>query len=124
MSRLLPGLLLAAALCAGCEVGVGQDCSASVSCPDGLSCSFPRLPGGTVSERGVCDYPLRGEGEPCTRAAECESALTCSNHFEAGGRYGSCVQKRAAGQACFMDRDCSSGTCQGESGTALDGTCG
>ena len=109
-----PVLLLATA----CAVGLGDPCSAQAPCPQGLVCNFP-----PAASSGVCDYPLRVEGEPCTRAAECEAAFTCSNHFTPGDRYGTCVPKREDGAPCFADRDCQSGNCAGESGTALDGVC-
>lgn len=112
-----------AVLGTACGAGLGQDCSEQAPCPDGLVCNRPSLPGGAVSTLGVCDYPLRPEGAPCTRAAECESTLTCSNHFAPGTRYGTCVQKRAAGEACFVKRDCVSNVCRGASGFALDGIC-
>ncbi len=108
----------------GCHSGVGERCDAQSPCPEGLECSVPPLPkGGVENPQGVCDYPPRAEGEPCSQAAECQSALTCSNHFESGARYGRCVPRRGAGEACFQDRDCASGDCAGASGTALDGTC-
>lgn len=109
-------------LAAGCSVGLGEPCDAGTACPEGLVCSFPREEEGPAP-RGVCDYPLRGEGEECTVAAECERSLTCSNHFTPGDRYGACVKKRAVGEACFVDRDCESGACEGGSGSALDGVC-
>ncbi len=112
--------------CAGlsaCAVGIGQPCGQDRACPSGLRCSFPQV-GGAPAANGVCDYPLRAEGEPCTVAAECENALTCSNHFNPGSRYGTCTPKRAAGEACFVNRDCASNRCTGASGTRLDGTCG
>lgn len=124
MRRAKGAFLAMLGLASGCAVGIGQECSDALPCPTGLACARPTLSGGVVSELGFCDYPLRGEGEPCTRAAQCESTLTCSNHFRSGSRYGACVPRRAAGEACFRNRDCTSNSCQGASGTALDGTCG
>lgn len=112
----------AVVLAAGCASGLGEPCDAQAACPEDLVCNFPRGEDGPAP-RGVCDYPLRGEGAACTVAAECERALTCSNHFTPGDRYGTCVKKRAEGEACFQDRDCESGTCEGASGGALDGAC-
>ncbi|HLL54128.1 MAG TPA: hypothetical protein VK447_11300 [Myxococcaceae bacterium] len=121
-TKLLPWLALCAATLSACAVGIGQPCSQERACPRGLVCSFPTV-GGAPAANGVCDYPLRPEGEPCTVAAECETALTCSNHFEPGGRYGVCTPKRAGGEACFVNRDCTSNRCTGASGTEVDGTC-
>lgn len=112
-------LLGAALLAAGCASGLGDVCDASTPCPDDFVCSFPD----EEAALGVCDYPLRAEGEECTVAAECGRSLTCSNHFTPGDRYGTCVQQRADGERCFVDRDCAGGTCEGASGSALDGTC-
>jgi hypothetical protein len=112
----------AGVLAAGCASGLGEPCDARTACPEDLACSFPTGKDGPA-QRGICDYPLRGEGAACTVAAECEKALTCSNHFTPGDRYGTCVKKRAEGEACFADRDCESGTCAGASGKALDGAC-
>ncbi|HYO51241.1 hypothetical protein [Archangium sp.] len=108
----------------GCHSGVGDTCDARTACPEGLECSFPPPPRGDPVEDplGVCDFPPRGEGEPCSQAADCQSALTCSNHFEPNTRYGRCVPRRGPDEACFQDRDCLT-KCEGESGTALDGTC-
>lgn len=122
MSRAAVVVLLAM-LASSCAVGIGQDCSVQLPCPEGLVCSRPPVPGGGVAEVGICDYPLRAEGEPCTRAKECEATLTCSNHFAPGTRYGTCVPKRTAGEACFVKRDCVSNVCRGASGTGLDGVC-
>ncbi len=119
--RVMPWLC-AVVLAAGCSSGLGEPCDAQKACPDDLMCSFPRGEDGPALQ-GVCDYALRGEGEACTVAAECAQALTCSSHFTPGDRYGTCVKKRAEGEACFDDRDCESGTCEGASGDALDGAC-
>ncbi len=121
----LAGWLLVTCACAvlGCALGVGNPCTADAPCPSGLVCQFPPVSGGGTATSGVCDYPLRAEGEPCTVVAQCDSSLTCSNHFSSNERYGTCVAKRPDGEACFMDRDCRSGNCAGESGTALDGVC-
>lgn len=113
----------ASSLLLACSVGVGQPCDVA-ACPQGLICAFPPLPDGGSAPQGVCDYPLRAEGEPCLAANQCESSLTCSNHFQAGGHYGTCVPRLAAGEACFVNRDCQSNRCTGASGQALDGTCG
>jgi hypothetical protein len=108
----------------GCHSGLGEPCDAGTPCPEGLVCSYPPQPREPVEDpKGGCDYPPRAEGEPCSLAAECAHSLTCSNHFAPGTRYGRCVPQRDAGEACFQDRDCTSGRCEGESGTALDGTC-
>lgn len=112
-------LLGAGVLMSGCASGLGDPCDAATACEEGFVCSFPS----EEAAQGVCDYPLRGEGEECTVAAECARELTCSNHFTPADRYGTCVAKRAEGEACFVDRDCESGTCEGASGSALDGTC-
>lgn len=117
-------LVPAAALAAGCAVGLGEACSDELPCPQVLTCARPPLRDGGAAPVGYCDYPLRVEGEPCTRAAECQSALTCSNHFAPGSRYGTCVPRRGAGEACFVPRDCVSNRCQGGSGRSLDGVCG
>jgi hypothetical protein len=115
--------VVVAAIC-GCSVGLGQPCGdGGGACPSGLICSRPTQPDGGVAAAGVCDYPLRPEGEPCLAANQCEAALTCSVHFEPGGRYGTCVPRRAAGEPCFQDRDCAGGRCAGGSGQALDGAC-
>jgi len=106
-----------------CSVGVGQICG-DAECPQGLVCTRPPLPDGGSAPQGICDYPLRAEGEPCLAANQCEPALTCSNHFQGGGHYGTCVPRLAAGEACFVNRDCQSNRCTGASGQALDGTCG
>ena len=104
----------------GCHSGLGDVCDEGTPCPEGLVCSIPR--GNAEQPKGICDYPLKAQGAPCSQAAECEAALTCSTHFSPNTRYGQCVPKRGAGEACFQDRDCQ-GRCEGESGTALDGTC-
>ncbi|WP_257450146.1 P2X purinoceptor [Archangium lipolyticum] len=119
------GLLWAVMLGAlGCHSGLGTACDAETTCPEGLVCSFPPPPKeGGEGLKGLCDYPPRGLDEPCSQAAECETALTCSNHFEPNTRYGRCVPRRASGEACFQDRDCATGRCEGASGSALDGTC-
>lgn len=101
----------------GCPVGLGERCAASDECLGGLTCRLVDADG-----PGLCDYPLREEGEPCTTDRECEDSLTCSNHFTANQRYGSCVQKRPAAEACFVNRDCQSGVCQGATAEAL-GAC-
>lgn len=107
-----------------CASSLGAPCSEQAPCPQGLVCRVPPLPDeGLENPGGICDYPARREGEPCSQAAECEEALTCSNHFTDNTRYGQCVPRRGAGEACFQDRDCASGQCQGESGTALEGSC-
>lgn len=106
----------------GCASSLGAPCSEQAPCPEGLVCRVPPQ-GGVEGPGGVCDYPARREGEPCSQAAECEAALTCSNHFTDNTRYGRCVPRRGAGEPCFQDRDCASGQCQGESGSALDGSC-
>ncbi|MCP3137507.1 P2X purinoceptor [Pyxidicoccus xibeiensis] len=115
-------LMVMVVLAAGCSSGLGEPCDAQTACPDDLVCSFAQGEDGPAS-LGVCDYPLRGEGGACTVAAECERSLTCSNHFTPGDRYGTCVKKLADGAACFTDRDCQGGTCEGASGSALDGVC-
>lgn len=120
-SRLLVGAGLLAAL-VGCGNALGDRCEADGDCGDTLVCSRPSVDGEPAAS-GVCDYPLRAENEACTVAGECAKALTCSNHFTPGERYGTCVPKRAEGEACFADRDCESGSCADASGTALDGTC-
>ncbi|MDQ3264613.1 MAG: hypothetical protein M3Y59_13265 [Myxococcota bacterium] len=101
----------------GCPVGLGERCAGSDECQGGLTCRLVDADG-----PGLCDYPLRAEGEPCTTDRECEASLTCSNHFTANQRYGTCVQKRAATEACFVNRDCLSGVCQGATTEAL-GVC-
>jgi len=115
-------LAAASSLLLGCSAGVGQTCG-DTECPQGLICTRPSLPDGGPAAQGVCDYPLRGEGEPCLAANQCEAALTCSVHFQPGGHYGTCVPRLAAGEACFVNRDCQSNRCTGGSGQALDGTC-
>ena len=120
-------LLLAAVLvlgATGCRTGLGEACDADAPCPEGLVCNVPSHPEGSVEDpQGVCDYAQRKEGEVCSAAAECERAFTCSNHFNPGTRYGTCVPRRATGEACFADRDCLVGKCDGASGEAVDGTC-
>src|SRR5262245_43744087 len=129
MSARMTGVVLAlsaaaVALLAACSVGVGQTCG-EAQCPQGLACTFPALPGDAgPAPQGICDYPLRAEGEPCLAANQCEASLTCSNHFQAGGHYGTCTARLAPGEACFVNRDCVSNRCQGGTGQALDGTCG
>ncbi|MCI0572616.1 MAG: hypothetical protein L0Y66_17830 [Myxococcaceae bacterium] len=118
-------LVLVAAMAltlAGCAAGLGEPCSAEVSCPEGLHCSFPEVEGAPAAT-GVCDYALRQEGEACTVANECEESLTCSNHFTPGVRYGTCTPRLVDGSACSADRDCLSGHCEGTSGEAADGVC-
>lgn len=124
MSRALFALLSALVLLlgGGCAVGLAQDCSADVACPEGLVCTYPTV-GGSPAAQGLCDYPLRAEGEPCTSAAECEATLTCSNHFTPNDRYGTCTPKRALGEACLVNRDCQTNTCSGATGQAADGVC-
>ncbi|MFY0562530.1 hypothetical protein ACN28E_01700 [Archangium lansingense] len=109
----------------GCNEGVGDRCDADTACPEGLACSFPPPPrsGPVEDPQGVCDYPLKAEGEPCSQAAECQTALTCSNHFTPNTRYGQCVPKHGLGEACFQDRDCAAGTCEGADENGLGGTC-
>ncbi|WP_224244053.1 hypothetical protein [Hyalangium gracile] len=115
-------LMLVALLGTGCSIGLGERCETDGDCADELVCSKPSQ-GNEPAPSGVCDYPRRGLDEPCTVSAECEASLTCSNHFTPGDRYGKCVAPREEGSACFADRDCVSGTCEGASGSALDGTC-
>lgn len=122
MSRALLGTGAVLAIGAACAVGIGEPCG-DRACPAGLVCSRPSLPDGGTATLGVCDYPLRAEGEPCLAANQCEAALTCSVHFEPGGHYGTCVPRRAAGEACFQSRDCASNRCTGASTQAADGTC-
>ncbi len=123
-TRLLTAVLGLALGAAGCRTGLGEACDAQAPCPEGLVCSVPTHPEGSVEDpQGVCDYAQRKEGEVCSLAAECERAFTCSNHFNPGTRYGTCVPRRATGEACFQDRDCLVGKCDGASGEALDGTC-
>jgi hypothetical protein len=120
---LLSAVVLLAA--AGCRTGLGEACDADSPCPEGLVCNVPAHPEGSVDNpQGICDYAPRKEGEVCSLGEECERALTCSNHFAPGTRYGTCVPRREAGEACFLDRDCKKGVCLGASGTALDGVCG
>jgi hypothetical protein len=121
--RLRSAIAAAAALLwLGCSSGLGEPCGEASPCPNRLMCATPPSDGGAAAQ-GVCDYPRGEEGDPCTAAAECESAFTCSNHFAPGSRYGTCTAKRLAGEACFADRDCTSGKCTGATGTTLDGTC-
>ncbi|MFP2923804.1 hypothetical protein ACLESO_01050 [Pyxidicoccus sp. 3LG] len=119
MRRMLTMVVM---LAAGCSSGLGEPCDVGTACPDDLVCSFPSGDDGP-GPNGVCDYPLRGEGGECTVAAQCEGSLTCSSHFTPGDRYGTCVKKRGDGAPCFADRDCEGGTCEGASGSALDGFC-
>ena len=122
-TRLLPWIVMSlCALLPACASGLGEPCSQSNACPEGLVCAFPTV-GGAPAATGVCDYPPRTEGQPCTVMAECESTLTCSNHFTPGSRYGICTARRAGGEACFVNRDCASNRCTGASGAGLDGTC-
>lgn len=109
--------IAAVMLLAGCPMGLGERCAASDECQEGLLCRSVAADG-----PGVCDYPLHGEGDTCAVAAECEEALTCSNHFSQNQRYGLCVPRRGVGEACFVDRDCVSGACEGASASSL-GVC-
>jgi len=109
-------VFLVLGLC-GCPVGLGEPCQEAAECRQGLVCRTVEAGG-----PGLCDYPLRTGGEACTTDRECEGALTCSNHFTANQRYGQCVPRLEAGQACFVARDCLSGVCDGATAEAL-GVC-
>ena len=121
-ARALTSLLLLTLALPGCARGLGEACSAADACPEDLVCTFPQV-GGAPAAQGICDYPLEPQGAACTTAAECEAALVCSNHFTPDDRYGTCVPRRAAGEACGVNRDCASNRCQGGTAGTLTGLC-
>ena len=120
-ARFVTAAVLALSL-AGCGRGLGEACSASDACPEDLVCTFPQV-GGAPAAQGICDYPLKPAGEACTSAAECEGTLTCSTHFAVDDRSGPCVDRRAPGEACGVNRDCASNRCRDATPGSANGTC-
>jgi hypothetical protein len=138
--------------CPTCGVGQGP-CTTNTQCNTGLVCSAGvcKTPqGGTCTTNANCSTSvcISGTCQGTVAGTTCSSGSTCLSTFCVGGKChtgpngymcltnadcytnGGCnttthtCNKSSKGGACFINSDCSAGTCQGVNwGTITPGTC-
>lgn len=90
------------------EVGSGDICSPSQTCPTNETCL-----GVSANDAGTCGAPL-AVGEPCISHRDCQTHLACRADGDAGL---ACRPRAMAGASCATSRDCFT------SATCLQGVC-
>lgn len=99
-----------------CVDGDWASCAAADPVEACASCGCDVFGGGTCVEGIGCVVP-RGAGEACTEQYECAAGLVCH------GDDGQCGARRAMGEPCSIDAQCSTSNCSTDGAEGAVGVC-